>query len=78
MIFENTLPEEISYRIIPTSKNIITERIGQQERRTIYEGWDNWTQLEKDFVHNIMKDLAKDSIGASEVLRFCVARHWDE
>ena len=50
MVFENTLPTEMAYRIIPKSKNIVTERIGQPERRTIYGGWDNWTQVEKDFV----------------------------
>ena len=53
-VYQNTLPPEVSYRIVPPLKdNIVTDRdlcISKKERRFIFSGWNNYTDIEKKWI----------------------------
>jgi len=50
-VYKNTLPPEISYRIVPKKRELATHSLKEikdkkYKRRYIFEGWNNYTPFE--------------------------------
>ena len=64
-VYSDTLPLEISYRIIDDRKDLVTEdfpstQVKGYKRRFIFEGYDNYTEFEKkniQLVKNKFKEM---------------------
>ena len=51
-VYEDTLPKEYHYRIVPKDKDHCTQSVNDfkkkgYQRRAIYQGWNNYTDFEK-------------------------------
>ena len=61
--FTYTLPQEQAYRIVDTRKDKCASNLKETalkpNRRWFYEGWNNFTDFEKQFIQDVKKELVK-------------------
>lgn len=63
-VYEHTLPQEMHYRIVPEEKDLVTPNLEatkkkRYRRRYIFQGWDNYTDFEKEQIE-LLKKIMKE------------------
>lgn len=63
-IYENTLPPEEAYRVVHpktelVTNNLLETKVKGYKRRFIFDGYDNYTPYEKEFLVQVKEEMFK-------------------
>ena len=67
-IYASTLPPESAYRLVPMHhKNRVSKSVEESksrafmpQRRYLYQGWDNWTDIEKQWIADVKQLMLEE------------------